>query len=283
MLAEEKNKSGDLKLGLALGGGSALGFAHLGVLKSLEENNISIDFISGTSVGAIMAAFYAFSVPFRDIEKESEILNWRKIAKISPSSLGISSNANLRKLLEKYIGKKTDIEEASIPLAVVATDIETGSKVVFRSGNAVDAILASSSLPGLFAPVEISGCMLIDGGMVENVPVSVLKDSGADIIVGVNLLKHRKYARPKNIIDVLTNSFDMVNRRISDHAKQDYVDILMEPDLSNYYMGDITKWKEISDIGYAEAQKYISKINELKHQPIYKDFFEKIKKLFRVK
>jgi hypothetical protein len=75
----------------------------------------------------------------------------------------------------------------------------------------------------------------------------------------------------------------MVNRRISDHAKQDYVDILMEPDLSNYYMGDITKWKEISDIGYAEAQKYISKINELKHQPIYKDFFEKIKKLFRVK
>jgi len=281
MSPEIENGSRGLKLGLALGGGSALGFAHLGVLKALEENGISVDFISGTSAGAIMGALYAFGVPFRDIEKESAQLSWRKITKIQPSSLGVSSNANLRKLLEKHIGKKTDIEEASIPLAIVATDIETGSKVVFRSGNAVDAILASSSLPGLFSPVEIAGCMLIDGGMVENVPVSVLKDSGADIIVGVNLLKHRKYARPKNIIDVLTNSFDMVNRKISDHAKQDYVNILMEPDLSNYYLGDITKWKEISDIGYQEAQKYISEIKQLKHQPIYKDFFNKIKKLFK--
>ncbi len=278
---ETGNDSKDLKLGLALGGGSALGFAHLGVLKAFEENGISIDCISGTSVGAIMAALYAFSVPFRDIEKESEIMNWRKIANLRPSSLGISSNANLKKILEKHIGKNAKIEDANIPLAIIATDIETGSKMIFRSGSVVEAVLASSCLPGLFAPVEISGCMLIDGGMVENVPVSPLKDMGADVIVGVNLLKHRKYARPKNIVDVLTNSFDMVNRRISDLPNRDGVDIIMEPDLSNYYMGDIRKWKEISDVGYNEAQNHIQEVKELLHQPAFKGFWEKIKKIFK--
>lgn len=279
---ETENNSKDLKLGLALGGGSALGFAHIGVLKALEENSISVDFISGTSVGAIMAALYAFSVPFRDIEKESEMLNWRKIAKLIPSALGVSSNAKLRKILEKHIGKNAKIEDASIPLAIIATDIETGSKMVFRSGSVIDAVLASSCLPGLFTPVEIGGCLLIDGGMVENVPISPLKNMGADIIVGVNLLKYRKYARPKNIIDVLTNSFDMINRKISDLPDGNGIDILMEPDLSNFYMGDITKWKDISEAGYSEAQKHILKLKELKHQPVYKDLWGKIKKLFKV-
>jgi len=276
----DKNKSHDLKLGLALGGGSALGFAHLGVLKAFEENNIPIDFISGTSVGAVIGALYAFGISFKDIEQESEKLDWKSLLKIKPSSMGMASSFAIRGILEKHIGKNADIADAIIPLAIVTTDIETGSKVVFRSGNVVDAVLASSCLPGLFSPIEMEGLMLVDGGIVENVPISPLKDSGAEIIVGVNLLKYRKYEKPKNVIGVLANSFDMINHRISSQPKQNDVDILIEPNLSDYLMGDIKKWKEISAQGYLETLKQITKIKELQHQTVYEDFWKKIKNLF---
>jgi len=102
----EENKSQNLKIGVALGGGSALGFAHVGALKALEESQIHIDYISGTSVGAIISSLYAFGVTFSDIEKEAKKMDWNSLTKIRPSSMGIFSNANLKKMLEKHIGKK---------------------------------------------------------------------------------------------------------------------------------------------------------------------------------
>jgi NTE family protein len=272
---EENN----LKLGLALGGGSALGFAHIGVLKALEENNISVDFISGTSAGAVIGALYAFGISFKDIEQEAEQLDWIKLTKLHPSSLGITSNVAVREILERNIGKDADITDAKIPLAIIATDIETGAKIVFKSGNVVDAVLASSCLPGLFAPVKMHGLMLVDGGIVENVPISPLKGSNSDIVVAVNLLRYRKYQEPKNITGVLANSFDMINHRISIQPKENDIDVLIEPNLSDYFMGDIKKWKEISAQGYSETLKYINKIKKLQKQSMQEDFWQKLKRL----
>jgi len=132
----------------------------------------------------------------------------------------------------------------------------------------------------MFAPVEINGSLFIDGGMAENVPLSPLKDFGAGIIIGVNLLRHRKYSRPKNIVDVLTNSFDIVNHRISVQPEQNGWDVLIEPDLSDYFMGDIKKWKEISDQGYRETLKHVSEIKNLQHRVSYKDLWQKFKNIF---
>jgi len=276
----DKNKSHSLKLGLALGGGSALGFAHLGVLRALEENDISIDFVSGTSAGAVVGALYAFGISFKDIEQEAERLDWKKLAKLHPSSLGITSNIAIREILERNIGKNADIADAKIPLAIVTTDIETGAKIVFKSGNVINAVLASSCLPGLFTPIEMEGLMLVDGGIVENVPISPLKPLGADIMVAVNLLRYRKYQKPKNIMGVLVNSFDMINHRISTQPKQNDADVLIEPNLSDYFMGDIKKWKEISEQGYAETLKHITAIKELQKKTVCEDFWQKIKNLF---
>jgi len=236
-----KQKYGDLKLGVALGGGSALGFAHLGVLKALEENDIKIDCISGTSVGAIFAALYAFGISFTDIEAESEKLNWLKLAQLKPSKFGMASNVAIKEILTKYIGK-ANIEDANIPLAIMTTDLETGSKVVFKSGNVIDTVLASSCMPGLFIPVKIGGLMLVDGGIVENVPISPLKGLGADVVIGVNLMRYRKYKKPKNIIGVLANSFDMINHRISAQPRKEDLDFLIEPNLSDFLLNDIKDW-----------------------------------------
>lgn len=273
-------KKPEIKVGLALGGGTALGFAHIGVLKAFEDGGVPIDFISGTSAGAIIGALYAFGVSFKDIEDEANSLNWKKAAKLHPSKLGIASNDAVRKILEKHIGKKADIIDARIPLAIVATDIESGAKIVFKSGNAVEAVLASSCLPGLFAPVQIQGMLLVDGGIVENVPVSPLRGMDADIIVGVNLLRYRKYARPENIMDVLSNSFDMINHKISAQPKADGAHILIEPDLSGYYMGDINKWRELADEGYKETIKHIDTIKKLKKMAPVETFWQNVKKLF---
>lgn len=273
-------KKPDIKIGLALGGGSALGFAHIGVLKALEDNDIPVDCISGTSAGAIIGSLYAFGVSFKDIEDESNSLNWKSLAKIRPTKMGITTNEAIRRILKKHIGKNADIAQAKIPLSIVATDIETGAKIIFKSGNVIDAVLASSCLPGLFAPVEINGFLLVDGGITENVPVSTLKSENVDIIIGVNLLRHRKYSRPQNIMGVLVNSFDMINHRISSQPKSSEADILIEPDLSSYFMGDISKWKEIVDCGYQETLKHIDAIKKLKLATPVESFWQRIKKLF---
>ena len=267
-----------IKTGLALGGGSALGFAHIGVLKALQENNIQIDFISGTSAGAIVGALYAFGVSFEDIEKVAEKLDWKNVSKLRPCSMAIMSNKVLKGLLEENIGN-VDISISKIPLAITCTDIETGAKVVFKSGNVVDAVLASSCLPGLFPPIEMQGLMLVDGGIAENVPISSLKDSECNVKIAVNLMRYRKYERPKNIIGVFMNSFDMINHRISTQPTKDDVDILIEPDLRGYYMSDSAKWCEISEKGYKETLKYIEKIKELQTQKPTGEFWKNLKEL----
>jgi NTE family protein len=160
-----------------------------------------------------------------------------------------------------------EIEKSDIPLFIIATNIESGEKIVIKEGNAVKAVLASSCLPGLFSPVEINGHLMADGGILESVPTSALKNCGAEIIIGVDLFTHRKYKRPKNIVDVLVNSFDMINHKTSVGFIKESNQILIKPDLSDFSMGDFKKWKEIAEIGYRETLKAIPEIKKLYSQP----------------
>lgn len=173
----QKNK----KIGLALGGGAVLGAAHIGVLKALEELEIEIGWITGTSIGSLVASLYAFGVDCNKVQDLAIDLSWSDIAGFSLSKFGLLSNKNIQKFLQKHIGDAT-FDQANIPLAVIATNITTGQKVVLNKGKVAYAVMASCCIPGIFKPVTINDILLVDGGIVENVPVSPLKDLGADFL-----------------------------------------------------------------------------------------------------
>jgi NTE family protein len=246
------------KIGLALGGGAVLGAAHIGVLKALKELQVDIACISGTSIGAFVAAFYANGVEWEEIEKIASEIKWLDLSGISLSGLGLLSNEKMGKLIEKHLGKR-DLQDAKIPLAMIATDIASGDKVIMQKGSVADAVMASTCIPGIFTPVEINGRMLVDGGVVENVPVTPLKEMGADLIISVDLNAAHKARKPSNIIEVLLRTFDFLIQSTSDLQKKK-ADIRIEPDLSDYNMVEIKQAPDLILEGYHSAMKVLRKV-----------------------
>ena len=243
------------KIGLALGGGAALGAAHIGVLKALEELEIKVDYISGTSIGAFIGAFHAFNKSWQEIEEIANELKWLDISGFSLSQYGLLSNKKLGSLLDDCIGK-VDIEASNIPFAMVATDISNGEKVILDKGNLADAVMASTCIPGIFIPVEIEDRLLVDGGIVENVPVTPLQTMGAETIMGIDLNAKHAYGRPENIIEVLLNSFHFTLNTASNIQTQK-ADIIIAPDLSAFNRVDIDQASDLIEAGYQETIKVL--------------------------
>ena len=188
------------KIGLALGGGAALGAAHIGVLKAIEELEIEISFISGTSIGAFVAAFYANGKNSAEIQAITKDLEWLDISGFTLSKFGLLSNEKLGKLIMKHLGD-LEIQDAKIPAAMIATDIKTGEKITLNEGKIAQAAMASTCIPGVFIPVQMKDRWLVDGGLVENVPLSPLKEMGADFIIAVDLNTNQTFRKPENIIE----------------------------------------------------------------------------------
>lgn len=253
------------KLGLALSGGATRGLAHVGVLEVLEENSLRPDLISGTSIGAFGAALYAFGVPVQEIRATVMGLSVVKVSKLKLTRYGLFSHEELGRVVRSKIGR-AGIEEATIPLAIVATDVGTGEKVVLREGETASAVMASSALPGIFQPVVIGARVLVDGAIVENVPVSPLRLMGADIVAAVNLSGVRRYRDPEDIIDVLFNSFDIA---IDENTKQQIkgADVPIEPRLPYYKRVDASRYDEFFNAGRQAALEAIPKIREELDRP----------------
>lgn len=239
------------KVGLALSGGAVLGAAHAGVLRALEEHNITIDCISGTSIGALVASLYAFGWDYEHIKNFAIDISWRNLTDISFSKMGVLSNRKIRSEMLKDFGS-VNFDDAKIPLAIVATNITTGGKVVLKKGDVGKAVMASTCIPGIFDPVEIDGELLVDGGIVENVPVSPLEEMGADFIIAVDLNARYLNSRPKNIIDLLLNSFHLTLSTAS-KLQTEYADIIIRPDLSQFNMVDTKQIAPLIKEGYREA------------------------------
>lgn len=248
-----KKEINSKKIGLALGGGSVLGATHIGVLKALEENNIKPDYIAGTSIGAIIGALYAFGKNSEEIEKIALDLGWTDISSISLSKYALLSNKKLGKLLIKNIGD-VNIEDSKIPLSIVATDIETGKKVALKKGNLGRAVIASSCLPGVFVPEEIDDKLLIDGGVVENVPVKTVAEMGADHIIGVDLYGNYKGRKPDSVLGVLINAFNYLMAASTNNQTED-ADVMIKPELSSFSKVKTKHIKALIEIGYKEAKK----------------------------
>jgi NTE family protein len=180
----------DLKIGLALAAGGARGSAHTGVMKVLDREGVSVSAIAGSSIGAIVGAAHAAGIPVSEVERE-----WREdmLAKVARSFLptlslaGLSSGKEKRKVLQGLLGDHC-IEDLKIPFAAVACDIDTGEAVVIDRGPLIDAVQASASIPGIFEPVRVGGRLLVDGGLVEPLPVRACRELGADFVIAVDIV-----------------------------------------------------------------------------------------------
>ncbi|HSH45996.1 MAG TPA: patatin-like phospholipase family protein [Longimicrobiales bacterium] len=231
-------------MGLALGGGAVLGFAHVGTLLALEEGGIPVDRIAGTSAGAIAAALYAFGVPPDRMRELVAPLTWRKVSRFSANSMGLLSNAAIARVLHAELGDVT-IEEAAIPLSIVTADIHTGDPVVLQEGPLGPAVRASTAIPGIYAPVTIDGHTLVDGGIVENVPVQPLRTAGSDVVIAATLGEALDFQPVRTMVGVLTNAFLIaVNTATRLHLREG-VDVLIEPSLEVYNHWDMKQADEL--------------------------------------
>jgi NTE family protein len=246
-------------VGLALGGGAVLGASHIGTLKALEEYGIVPDMISGTSIGALIASFYAFGISIEEMEEIAINLRWLDISSLSLSRTGLLSNRKLGNIIEDKVGD-ANIEDANIPLAMISTDLSSGEKVVFTEGDVATAVMASSCIPGIFSPVETDGRMLVDGALVENVPVSALENMQADKVVAADVNAKKLYEKPNDIIEVVTNALDIAIDNLS-RPKSEKVDLLIRPELSEYSRTEIDpeKIKGLIEEGYNVAYESLSK------------------------
>lgn len=254
----------DAKLGLALGGGAVRGAAHLGVLAVLDEAGIRPHCLAGTSIGAFVAALYAFDKKPDEILSIISELEFFDIARIRFNKLGLMSHEEMGDILEKAIGAK-DFSDSPMPLAMLATDLVSGRPVVMNSGSVTEAVLASTCIPGLFAPVEREGKFLVDGGLVENVPVSHLAPMGADVIVGVNLNAAPDYGVPRDLVGVIFNATDIAidtTTRIQMQA----TDVAINLSLSQYDRVDPVHIEALYEEGLKAGRKALPDVQRALEQ-----------------
>src|SRR4029077_19959281 len=174
------------RIGVALGGGFARGIAHLGVLRVLQEENIPVDYVTGTSAGALLAISYASGHTIAEITRQARATRFKDFGNWRLSWMGLASNQKLEHYPRKFLGVST-FEDLRIPLAIAATDLGKGEPVYFTKGPLGPALRASCAYPGMFVPVEMDGRTLVDGFLVAPVPVDALRNMGADVVIAVFL------------------------------------------------------------------------------------------------
>jgi NTE family protein len=177
--------------GLALGGGGARGLAHIGVLQAIEESKIPIDAIAGSSMGGLIAALYAAGVNLKDIEHEaiklSKLTNLVKLIELSSPRRGLFKTDRIKSYLYELLGIDRQIEELPLPLALTAVDLISRKKVILTRGSLINAIMATTCVPGLFPPIEMENKILVDGGVLNNVPADIVRKMGAELVIAVDV------------------------------------------------------------------------------------------------
>lgn len=247
-------------LGIALSGGGAKGFAHLGVLQALNENDIYPQVISGTSAGALAGALYADGNEPKDIVSFFKQKKFQEFAEFGIPNGGFFKSTKLHSFLKSHLKAKS-FDELKTPLYVAATDIEQGVLKIFTEGDIVSAVVASCTVPLVFAPIEIDSHYYVDGGLLKNFPVSTIRKECRKII-GVNVSPIRPLQYKQSLKYVAERSFHYMS---SSNTFQDckLCDYLIEsPDLSVYSMFDLDNVDEIYNTGYTLALRYIAQEKE---------------------
>ena len=253
------------RIGLALSGGAARGIAHIGVLRALEEHAIPVDAIAGASAGALIGGLYASGLTISQMESLASKFRWRHTARLSFSRLGLQSNAPMEDFLRTHL-PVTRFEEMKIPLAIMVTDLREGTPIVLRdTGDVPFAIRASGCVPALYVPCRDSeGRLLVDGGLVANLPVSYVRDLGADIVIGVDVGADgaRFMEVPRTALGVLTQTFVAVERIVSNQERAN-ADLVIIPKVGHIRWDETRRASELLKVGYEAALESIKDIKRL--------------------
>ncbi len=251
------------KVGIALSGGAARGFAHLGVLKVLVEHNIPIDFISGTSAGSIAGAAFASGLSAAEIAEIGKKMSWFRMTGFSYSAKGLLSNASMGAFFRKHF-PHDKFEDLPTPFAAVACDLETGEEVILKNGDLIEAVRASCAIPGVFAPVIRDGKILIDGGVIANVPTNAVRELGAEIVIAVDVLASGAtyWGKPSTLLGILFQSTMMLLRAAS-KAHHYRADVVIIPQIAHLRPDEIGKMDEFIKAGEEAALEKIDEIKSL--------------------
>jgi len=300
----------DVKVGLVLSGGGAKGLAHIGALKVIEDAGVRIDYIGGTSMGAIVGALYASGYTARELDSIFHVIDFDELIqdnlprdsktfyektdsekyaltlpfdgfRISfPSAISKGQNLfNLMSILTGHVNHITDFSELPIPFFCMATDVETGKSVKLKSGYLPQAVSASGALPSIFSPVEVNGQLLIDGGVTNNYPVAELRRMGAEVIIGVDVqdsLLSRENLRSALDVLVQINNYRTIHDMIEKRKK---TDIYIHPDIKDFSVISFNRGESIIKAGEQETKKFEEELKMLAQRQQYRER-EKIKKSF---
>ncbi len=235
-------------IGVALSGGAARGFAHIGALRVLVEAGIPIDYVIGTSVGSVIGAAYACGTPFEEMEKICAGMRWRDIAHVKLSKRGLVTMEKSDPFLDRLIPLST-FEQLKHRFYAVSTDIVTGEVVVISSGDLKQAVRASCAIPGLFVPVEVGERVLVDGGVSANLPVMPLRQLGAEKIILVDVSARVDSDRPpQNLIQIILQSMFIIGRLAARSARE-HADVIVEPEVNGYAWDDFKCCADIVKAG----------------------------------
>ena len=248
-------------VGLALGGGFARGIVHIGILKVLEEENIPVHCIAGTSVGALIGAAYCSGNDPAELEQIASRVRFKDLARWTLSRYGFATNLRMISFLNKILKVQT-FEDLRIPLAVTATDFGTGEGVVFRSGPLADAVRASCAYPGVFLPVTVNGRMLVDGMLAHSLPSQQVREMGGEKVIAVNLkTTWSGKDGPRHIFDVIGQCFAIAQRMNCNQSKE-CADLVIEPDVTGYRYDDFEHSADLVRIGEAAARAVLPEIRK---------------------
>lgn len=280
------------KIGLALGAGGARGLAHIGVLRILEQENIPIDYIAGTSVGALIGAMYALNPDSTDVEnkildyissaeykkarlehitkgKDADsffshvvtFLKERVIINLAPSRISLVSNKKLKQALSCLI-EDSVFEKTKIPFCAVASDLISGKEIVLNSGNIISAIISSGSIPGFLPPVSLSDYYLLDGSVVQSVPVKTAFEMGADVVIAIDVSQSlEKKSEFDNILEIMNRSGQMTSKALTDlQLKQAHV--VLKPNVGQYHWSEFDHINIMINEGIREARELLPEIKK---------------------
>lgn len=275
------------KIGLALGSGGAKGAALVGVIKILEKNKIPIDAISGTSIGAFVGAFYAYKKDIKELEKIGRETEWKKLLDYTFPKKGLVKGEEMEKFAREKLNNAS-FGDLKIPFYVSAFDLEKNQEIIFSKGDVSKAVRASCSIPGIFIPVAMGNKLLVDGGVVDPLPVKALRNAGCDIVIGVNLSSIKEKAplfnqkstqkisdkKLPSVLKVIQDSLRVMESRVNAlEIERHKPDVLIDIFLPEVGLFDHTKVDQSIKRGEIAARKKINQIKSLIPLNKFSSFF----------
>jgi len=252
------------KVAIVLSGGGALGFAHVGVIDILQKNKVPIDMIVGTSMGAIIGGAIACGKTCDELESIAEKMRTKDLYDFNLTFKGLLSGKGAMKFLKREL-PNIDIKDTKIPFICNAVDLVSSQEVIFKEGNLIDCIRASISIPGVFNPVQMGDMLLVDGGIINNMPHDIARKEGADIIIAVDVVsKSILPNKVNNIIHTIMIS-SLISQKEMQKCKRKYYNVLIQPNLGEFRQHDFSgkTCKEIIELGRVAALEKLDKIKEL--------------------